>query len=78
MGKDLILPFTTHDANPERIDLASTHDLQKIIKKAIDDTNWRLMSDGISYRMGILSGRLRAYEREEDLLELAKKRLKKI
>lgn len=77
MGKDLILPFTTHDANPERIDLASTHDLQKIIKRAIDDTNWRLMSDGISYRMGILSGRLRAYEREEDLLELAKRRLKK-
>lgn len=78
MGKDLILPFTAHDANPNRIDLASTHDLQKIIKKAIDDTNWRLMSDGISYRMGILTGRLRAYEREEDLLELAKRRLKKI
>jgi hypothetical protein len=39
MGKDLILPFTAHDANPNRIDLASTHDLQKIIKKAIDDTH---------------------------------------
>ncbi|HMP67230.1 MAG TPA: hypothetical protein PKA60_00570 [Candidatus Paceibacterota bacterium] len=72
MGKDLLLPFTVHDANPERIDRASSHDLQKIIKKALEDTNWRLMSDGVSYRMGILSGRLRAYEKEEDLLGLVK------
>jgi hypothetical protein len=28
------------------------------------------MSDGISYRMGILSGRLRAYESDYDLLKL--------
>lgn len=37
------------------------------------DTNWRLMTDGISYRTGILTGRLRAYETEEDLLRLVKK-----
>ena len=78
MGKDLFLPFTVHEANPERVDYASSQYLQKIIKKALEDTNWRLMSDGISYRMGILSGRLRAYEREEDLMELAKQALKKV
>lgn len=73
MGKDLIVPFTVHEANPEREDLASSHDLKKLIKKALENTNWRLMSDGISYRMGILTGRLRAYEREEDLLKLVSK-----
>ena len=73
MDRDLIVPFTAHDANAERTDLASSHDLQKIVKKALADTNWRLMTDGISYRMGILSGRLRAYEREEDLLKLVQK-----
>ena len=31
------------------------------------------MSDGISYRLGYLNGRLRAYEREEDLKELVVK-----
>jgi len=31
---------------------------------------WRLMSDGISYRLGYLNGRVRAYEREEDLKQL--------
>jgi len=77
IGKDLILPFTAQDANPERKDMSSSHDLQRVIKIAVEDTNWRLMSDGISYRMGILSGRLRAYEREEDLIELAKQSLKK-
>lgn len=30
------------------------------------------MSDGINYRLGILSGRLRGYENDEDLLKLVK------
>lgn len=45
----------------------------KLIKTALSDTNWRLMSDGVSYRLGMLEGRLRAYEREEDLLKLVEK-----
>lgn len=73
MGKDLFVPFTIYDGNPKRTSLASTHDLQKLIKKGLKDTNWRLMSDGCSYRMGIVTGRLRAYEREEDLLKLVRK-----
>ena len=31
---------------------------------------WRLMSDGIHYRLGLLGGRLRAYEREEELVTI--------
>jgi hypothetical protein len=41
--------------------------LKKLIKGVLEDTNWRLMSDGVQYRLGILTGRLKAYEREEDL-----------
>lgn len=78
MGKDLILPFTVHDAKSERRDHASTHDLQKLLKKALEDTNWRLMSDGASYRLGIVTGRLRAYEREEDLVELVRRKEAKL
>ena len=73
MGRDFQLPFTTHESKPDRKDMASTYDLTRLIKKTISDTNWRLMSDGISYRMGILTGRIRAYEKEEDLLKLVKK-----
>ena len=78
MGKDLFLPFTVQDAKSERQDMASTHDLQNLLKKVLGDTNWRLMSEGTSYRVGILSGRLRAYEREEDQLELIRLREKKL
>ena len=45
--------------------------LKKLIKEALADTNWRLMSDGIHYRLGYLSGNLKAYEQEEDLFELS-------
>lgn len=34
------------------------------------------MSDGVSYRLGILSGRLKVYKREVDLVELVNKRFK--
>jgi hypothetical protein len=34
------------------------------------------MSDGIHYRLGYLNGRLRAYEREEDLKNLVERGMK--
>ena len=77
MSRELVVPFIAHEANSKRADRASSHGLQKIIKKALKGTNWRLMSGGMSYRMGILSGRLCAYEREEDLLKLVKSRVDK-
>lgn len=51
---------------------ASVHELQKLLRKSLETTNWRLMSDGISYRLGLLTGRLRAYESKEELLKLVK------
>ncbi len=73
MGRDLFVPFSAHDAKSGRTDRDSSYALQKLLKKALADTNWRLMTEGISYRLGILTGRLRAYEREEDLLALVRK-----
>lgn len=70
MGKDVFVPFVVYDADPNRNDRVSTHDLEKLFKKVLNDTNWRLMSDGVRYRLGMLEGKLRAYEREEDLVKL--------
>lgn len=72
IDKDVIVPFGAHDSRSERTDRASEYDLKRLFKKTLQDTNWRLMSDGIMYRLGFLSGRLRGYEREEDLLELVR------
>lgn len=72
IGKDVIIQFTVQDNKSGRVEYDSRLILQKLIKRTLSDTNWRLMSEGINYRLGILSGRLRGYEREEDLLELIK------
>jgi DNA-directed RNA polymerase subunit RPC12/RpoP len=78
MGRFVTIPFSVLDANSTRNPNISESTLKKLLKDTLEDTNWRLMSDGIHYRLGYLSGTLKAYEQEEDLLELfgAKKEVK--
>lgn len=78
IGRFFTIPFTVLDANSTRNPNISEATLKKLVKDTLEDTNWRLMSDGIRYRFGYLSGTLKAYEHEEDLLELtgAKKEIK--
>lgn len=73
IGKGVIVGFSCLDSKSDRNDYGSKKTLEKLIKKELDDTNWRLMSDGVSYRLGYLSGRLRAYESEADLKRLVTK-----
>jgi hypothetical protein len=70
MGKDVIVPFTAMDSKTERAEYDSKQELSKLIKNTLAGTNWKLMSEGISYRVGYVSGRLRCLEREEDLKRL--------
>lgn len=72
VDKHVIVPFTTQDADTSRKEYDSTHTLQKTIKRALETTNWRLMSEGTTNRLGYVYGRLKGYEREEDLAELVK------
>jgi len=73
IGKDVFVGFNCLDTKSDRNDYDSQKTLEKLIKKALEPTNWRLMTDGIRYRLGYLSGRIRAYEREEDLKQLVMK-----
>lgn len=72
MEQYIIVPFTIQEISRKRNNRESNLLLKRIIDRALEGTNWRLMSEGISYRLGILSGRLKAYEREEDLVNLVK------
>jgi len=72
MGQYVIIPFTVQETNENRKEYDTTHTLQKLIKTVLEDTNWRLMSDGISYRLGYVYGKLKGYEREEDFMKLVK------
>ena len=70
--RDVIVGFTVQDNKADRTEYQSEQNLKKIIELSLANTNWRLMSDGVNYRLGILSGRLRGYESEEDILKLMK------
>ena len=71
IGQHVVVSFNLQDANTSRREGDSVINLQKIIKGALEGTNWRLMSDGLSYRLGYISGRLKGHEREEDFFELS-------
>ena len=72
IGKYVIVDFTVNDSDDDRSEYDSEKQLKKLITEILKPTNWRLMSDGINYRMGILTGRLKAYESDEDLMRLVK------
>jgi len=68
--KDVVVGFGVQDTKSGRQEYDSIHELQRIIRKALESTNWRLMSDGITYRLGYLQGRLKGVEGEENLKKL--------
>lgn len=73
IGQYVIVPFTIQDNDSSRRDRISVSELEKLIKDTLEDTNWRLLSNSVIYRLGYLEGRLKGYEQEEDMLKLAGK-----
>ncbi len=70
MGREVYVGFSCLDNKSGRDDYDSRKTLKKLVDSALSDTNWRLMSNGISYRLGYLNGRVKAYESEEALKAL--------
>ena len=58
IDKDIIMSFRVQD-NKDRDEYTSRTCLKRTIDAALKDTNWKLMSEGLRYRLGILSGRLK-------------------
>jgi len=76
ISKDVYVGFNCLDTKSDRSDYDSKKTLERLIKKTLEATNWCLMTDGISHRLGYLGGRIRAYEREEDLKKPVEKSTK--
>lgn len=72
--KDVFVPFIVYEQKPDREGRASTYELEKLLRKTLKDTNWRMVTVGVNYRLGMLEGRLHGYEREEDLIKLVSKK----
>jgi len=68
--RDVFIDFTAQDNKLEREEYDSRTQVKRLLDKKLRNTNWRLMTGGINYRLGILSGRLRGYEHEENLIKL--------
>jgi len=58
-------------------EMTDQYDSKKELKKKLDtilsETNWNLMNDGITYRMGLMKGRLRALETDEEIMKKSEK-----
>lgn len=74
-GRNLTMEFSCIDTQPDRQAYQSTRDLKRTIDEELLLINWRLMSDGIHYRLGVLSGRLKAIENPDEIKKLAEKLL---
>jgi C4-type Zn-finger protein len=73
IGQYVIVSFTLQDNDSSRRDRISVSELEKLIMEAVEGTNWRFLSKSVMYRLVYLEGRLKGYEREEDMLKLAGK-----
>lgn len=69
MGKQVVVPFNMIDGKSRSED-ESRKNLNKLFSEQLAGTNWRLVRSSLSYRMGYLSGKLKGYESDEDLLKL--------
>lgn len=72
VDKYITIEFSVEDTN-EHSEYNSKRKLKKLIQNTLKLTNWRLMSDGLTYRLGCLSGSIKGYSTEEDLYKLAEK-----
>lgn len=70
-AKHTSIVFSVQDPT-ERSEKQSRKHLQSVFKQELMETNWRLTTTEITYRLGFLTGKLKGFEQEDDLLKLAK------
>lgn len=61
MDREVQIEFRLYDKT-DQVEYDSRKKLKKLLEKLLKDTNWKLMSEGVHYRLGILTGRLKAFE----------------
>jgi len=77
IGRIVVIGFTLQDASTGIHEHTRRMTLKKTIDKALMETNWKLVEDSISYKLGFLSGRIRGFELEDDLVKMVKARQNK-
>ncbi|OGI06388.1 MAG: hypothetical protein A3F80_01080 [Candidatus Melainabacteria bacterium RIFCSPLOWO2_12_FULL_35_11] len=78
IGRIVVIGFTLQDTSTGIHEHTRRMTLKKTIDKALMETNWKLVEDSISYKLGFLSGRIRGFELEDDLVKMVQVRKKKL
>lgn len=73
IGRYVHVPFTVQESKTKRREGQSISDIYQLLKEKLKDTNWRAPKDEMSYRLGFISGKLKGYESDDDLLKLFEK-----
>ncbi|MFA6474716.1 MAG: hypothetical protein WCV88_00770 [Patescibacteria group bacterium] len=76
ISKDVQIGFSVQDEST-RQSYDSIRTLTRLLEKNLAATNWSLMSEGLTFRMGVLTGRLHGYDQEDAIKQLVISRLKK-
>lgn len=69
IGRDLVVGFNIQDAKANRSEYDAKKSIKNILNDSLKDTNWRLMSEGLNYKLGILSGRLRGQDSHDNIYD---------
>lgn len=69
MGRNVIVEYSVQDGS-DRNATESKSRLRRILIETLMETNWRMYSK-ITYRMGYIQGKLKGFENEADLQEIA-------
>lgn len=77
IGEFVEVEFSVEELDNTRTKQSSEYTLRNILNNILKTTNWRLMSNDVHYRLGYLSGALKGYEREDDILKLLGKKKEK-
>jgi hypothetical protein len=77
LAKFVVVTFLLNDPR-DRVANESIKQLSKLLDATLNPLNWRLITNSIEYRLGVLTGKIRAYDTDSDLLDLAKKNNKKV
>jgi len=67
IARGLIIGFTVQDTKADRSEYNSRKDIKKALNNCLKETNWQIMVEGFDYKLGILTGRLRGQESQEDI-----------
>jgi hypothetical protein len=78
ISRDIKIEFTVQDTTSGIHEHDRKMKLKKTINKALIETNWKLIDDYMYYKLGIITGRLRGLESEEDLVKLVQARQEKL